>query len=89
MRMVQLMPQLSIVRATRWPGFSLIKTAMNQTGRPFADVFPPTKHFDVRSRAKVVIHDLAKAVSFTITQDWDRSPGSLAVCCTAPASTAS
>ncbi|KAF8133755.1 Alpha/Beta hydrolase protein [Boletus edulis] len=29
-------------------------------------------------RAKVVIRDLAKDVSFTITQDWDRSPSSLA-----------
>ncbi|KIJ17964.1 Merops: S09.UPW [Paxillus involutus ATCC 200175] len=29
-------------------------------------------------RAKVVIHDLYKGVSFTITQDWDRSPSSLA-----------
>ncbi|KAG8214564.1 Alpha/Beta hydrolase protein [Butyriboletus roseoflavus] len=30
-------------------------------------------------RAKVVIHDLEKGVSFTITQDWDRSPSSLAL----------
>ncbi|KAN0087536.1 Merops: S09.UPW [Tylopilus felleus] len=29
-------------------------------------------------RAKVVIHDLAKHVSFTVTQGWDRSPSSLA-----------
>ncbi|KAG6890830.1 hypothetical protein C0995_003263 [Termitomyces sp. Mi166 len=29
-------------------------------------------------RAKIVIYDLIKDVRFTLTQDWDRSPGSLA-----------
>ncbi|KAI6110982.1 Alpha/Beta hydrolase protein [Pisolithus croceorrhizus] len=28
-------------------------------------------------RHKVVIHDLAKSVSFTVTQEWDRSPNAL------------
>ncbi|KAH0832030.1 Alpha/Beta hydrolase protein [Lanmaoa asiatica] len=35
-------------------------------------------------RAKAVIHDLAKGVSFTITQDWDRSPSALAACLNTP-----
>ncbi|KAI5983492.1 alpha beta-hydrolase [Pisolithus albus] len=29
-------------------------------------------------RHKVVIHDLAKGISFTVTQEWDRSPNALA-----------
>jgi hypothetical protein len=31
--------------------------------------------------AKIVIYDLQKNVRFTVTQAWDRSPDSLAVCC--------
>lgn len=30
-------------------------------------------------RAKVVIYDLSKEIRYTLTQEWDRSPDSLAV----------
>ena len=33
----------------------------------------------IQNRAKIVIYDLEKDVRFTITQNWDRSPDSLAV----------
>lgn len=34
-------------------------------------------------RAKIVIYDLKKNIKYTLTQHWDRSPDSLAVCISA------
>jgi hypothetical protein len=31
-------------------------------------------------RAKIVIYDMTKDIRYTLTQHWDRSPDSLAVC---------
>lgn len=58
-------------------GSSLRKTGMKRTSMAFIRVFvlAHSKHL----RANIVIYDLVKGVRFTLIQEWDRSPDSIAV----------
>lgn len=68
----------SIPQETRWHGLSSIKMATSPTGMP---AFMHARCMrSTSNRAKLVLYDLKKEVRFTITQGWDRSVGSIAVC---------